>query len=447
MVPGVAGFWGSYFGYVGYGDIQQALITAKEEGLEQLILDWDSPGGSARQVEETSDLIKQIASEIGGITSFTSGTAASAALWLATSADHFYTTKMVDVGSVGAVMVVVEYTKMMAEDGVTPHVIKSTPLKAVGSPYEKLSEEGRKELQRGIDEAHKFFVEALAVNINSPIDYVEEKIANGKTWSGEDAHRLGLTNGLQSFDDVFLALSRKTSDNANKTTFSKGTNEMKKLSKQAQDLLATGELTEAQVVDQLGDAAYESDAEGAGNNVAGGAGGDTPEAGGEGGTDVGGGSSNLNAEGGATDTTSEAEGVALTLLSEQLKEANDKITELSVALADEKTAHAAVATELSAAQGDAQGDKSIIKSMSRIVAVATQVACVKTGSAIPEMESLLAMEPQVLVAQCEAAQKGVEKAFPGGRVTKETGGTDPDLEGLQAPAEALDALYQDAAQV
>ena len=75
------------------------------------------------------------------------------------------------------------------------------PTKAIGSPWEELTDEQRDILDVYIDESYEEFVRVIADGRNMSKEEVYE-IADGRIYSGRQALELNLIDELGSFDDA-----------------------------------------------------------------------------------------------------------------------------------------------------------------------------------------------------------------------------------------------------
>jgi len=391
MVSGSEGAWGAYWGVVGYDDIRNAIITAINSGVTSLFLDYDTPGGAVKGIMELSDFIKSLDVKT---TSFTGGMAASGGLWLATAADSFYAARMAEVGSLGVLAVTAEMTEMYKDIGIKLRVFKSTPLKAAGNPYEKLTDEAAAQIQKNIDETHQFFVREVAANRGLTDNFVSENIANGKVWYAAEANELRLIDGISTFDDLLLVLMRETADNTNdfkQVQDNDMATRRKILTEQESAAIASGAdvetvLEEAAPAPTVEDEAPSKD--------------DAP-------ADTADDTSTDDKETTADDTAGkeeastdapEKEVTGLEVLQKQISSQQDAIVDLKVELKQAQT-------KVTALEATHDGLKSV-------TAAATQRHFVAVGAPAPSLEGLLALESSALLEQHASALSLVVKRYP-----------------------------------
>lgn len=179
-------------------DIDNAL---KDDAIDNIVLNIDSPGGTIDGVKELSDLI-YVSRGTKPIISYANGLMASAAYWIGSAADKIYSYDTSYIGSIGVFIQHVETSKMMDEIGIKTTFVKAGKFKTAGNPYEPLSDDAKKMFQDRVDKSNNMFIEAVARNRGVDEKYVRENMADGSVFNGRDAIGNKLINGLSTFDDV-----------------------------------------------------------------------------------------------------------------------------------------------------------------------------------------------------------------------------------------------------
>jgi len=412
MVSGVEGSWGAYWGVVGYGDIRNAIVTAINGGAEELLFDMNTPGGSTNGIMELSDFIKSLDVKT---TAHSGGMVASGGLWLATAADSFYASRMAEIGSLGVIAITQEITDMYKDAGINIRVFKSTPLKAAGNPYEKMSPEMAAEIQKNIDETHKFFVREVAINMGLTEEYVSAEIANGKMWYAAEANQLGLIDGVKSFDDVFLAMRRETTDNAGDFSNKEFNNNLEAdmakrkltLDAQASAAIASGVPVEQAVADKELDKGTEAEVKVEAEETKD----DTVEASAE---------TEVEESTDADESAEEGKDAAVSGILKQLSTAQAESVDLKV--------------EVKVLQGKLATMEASQEGLKKVTAVSIQRAYVAIGSPAPELESLVASDASVLLAQHAQVDAQLSQRFGAGQQVS--------VQVEEVDDEALDAAAQ-----
>lgn len=200
-------WWSQYVGIASYPDIREALISAtNNQDIHSILLNMDTPGGSANGVEDIGTLISQINREHITVDAYTKGSMASAGYWLAASANRIYASRLANVGSIGVITVHFDATKQLEMNGVTPTVFRAGEFKALGGSYEKLSDTAKAIIQDKLDTIYAEFIAQVAIGRKTSIENVSTNMANGKEFFGFQAAAIGLTDGVLTLDQMFLKL-------------------------------------------------------------------------------------------------------------------------------------------------------------------------------------------------------------------------------------------------
>lgn len=188
-------FWSAISGGTGYDAIGEGLsMLAEDEDCEAILLAFDTPGGDANGVYELSEVIQQV-SQSKPVFSWASGGALSAGYWLATSAQEFYTSRMAEIGSIGAISTFTSIARMMKDQGIDVHVARSGKYKALLNPMEPISEAGKKNLQQKTEYLHNVFVDAVIQNRPALAQKERSSWAEGQTFFADQAIEEGLVSG------------------------------------------------------------------------------------------------------------------------------------------------------------------------------------------------------------------------------------------------------------
>jgi signal peptide peptidase SppA len=176
-----------------YRNVQEALLQAKDDGqISAVLLDIDSAGGTSEALQETALLVRETA-KVKPVYAYTQTKMLSAAYWLASQATKVLASPASIVGSIGVVAMHYDMSKKMEKEGIQVTVLRSAESKGVPNIYEPLSEEAKEKLQQIVNNLHEHFVKAIktARNLSN-----EDKWANGKTFSAQEALELGLVDEL-----------------------------------------------------------------------------------------------------------------------------------------------------------------------------------------------------------------------------------------------------------
>ncbi len=180
--------------------ISQLKRFRKDNDIKAIVLRIDSPGGGVgpsqeiyAEVKKTTGLKKVVAS-MGAI-------AASGGYYVGAAADHIMANPGTITGSIGVVMEFANAQELFQKIGVSAVVIKSGDYKDTGSPLRKMTPEERRLLEDFVGNVHQQFVTAVAEGRKMSEETVRT-FADGRIFSGQQAHELGLLDSLGNLEDA-----------------------------------------------------------------------------------------------------------------------------------------------------------------------------------------------------------------------------------------------------
>jgi len=179
--------------------------AVRDTSVAKIILNIDSPGGSAIMVPETAAKIFA-ARGIKPIIAVVNGQMASAAYWIGCAADEIVMTPSGEAGSIGVVMVHTDESQADAQAGIKRTVITSAPRKFAGNPFEPLSEDSKRLFQERVQSIHFNFISAVARYRGVSTAKVEADFGQGATLLAADAVAAGLVDRIATFDELLTEL-------------------------------------------------------------------------------------------------------------------------------------------------------------------------------------------------------------------------------------------------
>ncbi len=212
-------------GIATYDDIANALsVMSQDPEVTQVLIAMNTPGGNVAGISDLSESWKRLNAE-KPVTVHTSGTLASAGVWLSSNSNKIYASEVAEVGSIGVVLQHASYQKQLEKEGVKVTTIKSAPLKYVGDPTKDLSAEELEHLQKKVDESDGLFKKQLYTTRPQ----ILPDAFTGETFSASESLRLGLIDGINTFTQVFEQLSATAADRDNKYSFEEVTGMKRKV--------------------------------------------------------------------------------------------------------------------------------------------------------------------------------------------------------------------------
>lgn len=177
----------------------------KNPNIKAIILEINSPGGSAVASEEIANALKKTnKTSVAWIREV--GT--SGAYWVASSADYIVANRVSITGSIGVIASYLEFPGLLERYNVTYQRLVAGKYKDIGSPYREMTHEEREIFQKALDDIRDYFVSEVAKNRNLNKKDVD-KIANGLFYLGAQAKELGLVDEIGSKDEVVRYIEKE----------------------------------------------------------------------------------------------------------------------------------------------------------------------------------------------------------------------------------------------
>lgn len=179
--------------------------AGKNPNIKAIILEIDSPGGSAVASEEIANAIKKTNKTT---VAWVREVGASGAYWVASSAEHIVASPVSITGSIGVIASYLEFPGLLEKYNVTYRRLVSGKYKDIGSPYKEMTAEETAIFQQNLDYIRDYFVNEVAKNRKLNKKDVD-KVANGLFYLGAQAKELGLVDELGGKDDAIRYIEKK----------------------------------------------------------------------------------------------------------------------------------------------------------------------------------------------------------------------------------------------
>jgi len=177
--------------------------AAKDKNTKGIILNINSPGGSAVQAAYVFDEIRRqkaahpdlpIYSVVGDI-------CASGGYYIAAASDKIYVSPASIIGSIGVVMNGFGFSQVLEKLGVERRLLTAGEHKAMLDPFSPAKQQETQHMQGMLDEVHQQFINAVRQGRGDRLKEMPEMFS-GLVWSGESGVKLGLADGFGSVDSV-----------------------------------------------------------------------------------------------------------------------------------------------------------------------------------------------------------------------------------------------------
>ena len=174
----------------------------EDEGALAVVLLINSPGGSPVQAGIISDELRRLKVKHNKpLYAVVEETCASAAYYIAVSADRIFVNKASVVGSIGVLVDGFGFTKLMEKLGVERRLMTAGENKGFLDPFSPQTERQRAFAQAMLDQIHLQFIEAVKTGRGKRLKETSETFS-GLFWTGQQAIQLGLADQLGNLDFV-----------------------------------------------------------------------------------------------------------------------------------------------------------------------------------------------------------------------------------------------------
>jgi Periplasmic serine proteases (ClpP class) len=196
-------------GMTSYQRIKSQINSALSDGIKHIVFDVSSPGGEAAGAFPLSDYIQSLPSKGVSTYGFTDSQAASGGYIIFASCQHTFATDIADIGSIGAVMTLVDVTEADKQDGIKYTILRSKEDKAGYNPHEKLTDKVTKQLLSKLETLDTKFNNAMVASRKNKLTMQTITDLGGQTVDATAGLSLGLVDNIVvGIEDVFtFALS------------------------------------------------------------------------------------------------------------------------------------------------------------------------------------------------------------------------------------------------
>ena len=184
------------------GSIQRnswLLQMEKRQSIGSIILMLDTPGGEARAAASSMQIIKKSKKPI---LAFVDGMSASLGVWYTSAARETYlSSKRDEIGSIGSYVTFFDFRGWFEKEGIKIHEI-----------YAPQSEDKNKDYREALKGNYDLILQDLKVHVDDFIAFVkqerpksaqmEKEWNSGKMFYADEAIKLGLADGIKTFDQV-----------------------------------------------------------------------------------------------------------------------------------------------------------------------------------------------------------------------------------------------------
>ena len=186
---------------IGEGSIKRSLEEArKDDDVKAIVLRVNSPGGSAltseliwREIEITKK-VKPVVVSMGNY-------AASGGYYIAANADRIFAEPNTITGSIGVFGMLPNMNQLGKNIGINAEQVQTHANASGYSVFEPIDENFKGYVLESIEKTYATFLKRVADGRKMTTTQVDS-IAQGRVWTGIDAHKLGLVDEIGGLEDA-----------------------------------------------------------------------------------------------------------------------------------------------------------------------------------------------------------------------------------------------------
>lgn len=215
---------GGSSGSTSYEFIRSATNDFVAANINTIIFDVSSNGGEAAGCFPLTDFIYELNKQGIRTIGFTDTYACSGGYAILSACSEVYATDLAYVGSIGAVMSVIDVTKMDEKMGVKYDILRSKELKGGYSPHETITPALKKDMIEGLKVVDTKFDLSVLKYRKGKVSQETLTNLSGRSITAQEGLQFGLVDQIVSgIDEVFTLLTNSSSNNVSLTS-NKGVN-------------------------------------------------------------------------------------------------------------------------------------------------------------------------------------------------------------------------------
>lgn len=184
-------------------NLMTAMRSAFEDaGAQAVVLRINSPGGSPVQAGLVNDEVRRLkALHKKKVYAVCEEMCASAAYYIAVSADQIFVDKASIVGSIGVLMDGFGFVGTMEKLGVERRLLTAGTNKAMLDPFSPLNPQHESYARAMLEQIHQQFIAVVRQGRGKALKETPETFS-GLFWNGEQAVQIGLADKIGSLDQI-----------------------------------------------------------------------------------------------------------------------------------------------------------------------------------------------------------------------------------------------------
>ena len=182
--------------------VAAAKAAFEDAGAQGVVLLINSPGGSPVQAGIINDELRRLKAQYKKpLYAVVEESCASAAYYIAVSADRIFVDKASMVGSIGVLMEGFGFVGLMDKLGVERRLLTAGENKGFLDPFSPQTDRHREHAQQMLNQVHKQFIDVVRTGRGKRLKEAPE-LFSGLFWTGQQAIELGLADQMGNLDYV-----------------------------------------------------------------------------------------------------------------------------------------------------------------------------------------------------------------------------------------------------
>lgn len=179
-----------------------------DDNIKAVVLRINSGGGSAFVSEQIWHLVKELNAKKPVVVSM-GGMAASGAYYISAAASHIICEPTTLTGSIGIFGLIPDVSELLNKKlSLNFDVVKTNAMSDAGNMSRPFNERESQLMQQYIENGYKLFLKRVADGRKMTTAQVDS-IAQGRVWTGRQALRIGLADGLGNLQDAIKTAANK----------------------------------------------------------------------------------------------------------------------------------------------------------------------------------------------------------------------------------------------
>lgn len=181
--------------------------AAADDSVEAIVVRVDSPGGSALAADVIWHALRRADGQKPVIASL-GDTAASGGYYIGAGARTIVSEPGTLTGAIGVLGGKLVFTDLLAKLGLSVDVVESGVGGGLMSPFKEYSTAEKARVRELLEDTYRTFIERVAETREGMSFRDVERVADGRIWTGLQAHQNGLVDRLGGLEDA-IALARE----------------------------------------------------------------------------------------------------------------------------------------------------------------------------------------------------------------------------------------------